>query len=198
MWVWVKQLFGFVTSAKQAAWSLFSGRRHRRHRLLMVGLDNSGKSTLGHLLERDLIIATEPTMHPLKQHFAVGDTLFETMDLGGHNEALRLWKSYYEAALDGIIFMVDASAPERFPDAAKQLAEILTTNAAHNIPVAVVGNKIDVKTAVSPETLAHALHIHASEEDNQRPIRLFMISVVKRCNHTEPFVWLSKMVLKDG
>jgi GTP-binding protein SAR1 len=200
MWGWVGRLIGFVSSAKNvattAAWTLWNGVRNRR-RLLLVGLDNSGKSTLGHLLEKDLLIATEPTMHPLTQQFILGNTEFETLDLGGHKEALRLWKTYYRASLDGILFMVDVAAPDRFSEAAKQLAEILTSNATQQIPVAIIGNKIDAKGAVGEDVLAQALHIQPDHDTNnggtQRLIKIFMVSVVKRFNHTAPFLWISQL-----
>lgn len=176
-------------SALNWIWSLWNGSRRRR--LLLVGLDNSGKSTFGHLLQRNHLVSAEPTVHPLKHHFTIAKTEFETLDLGGHKESIRLWKSYYRAALDGIIFMVDAAAPERFPEAAKQLSEILTADFVTPIPIAVLGNKIDAKGAVSDQKLMESLNLQQQMDVSEKQrVRLFMISVVKRCNCTEPFVWL--------
>lgn len=152
------------------------------------------------MLRDDKILIHEPTRHPQNEELVIGNIRFSAFDLGGHAAARRLWKQYF-AAVDGIVFLVDAAAPERFPEAARELAELLTSDELSKVPFLVLGNKIDARNAVNEDHLKHALGIPHTTGKNVKkvpegtqPIEVFMCSIVKRAGYADGFKWLSEFL----
>merc|ERR1719479_333467 len=127
---------------------------------------------------------------------------FKAYDLGGHETARRIWSNYF-AAVDGIIFLVDAADRTRFQEAREELSRLLEDPALSSVPFVVLGNKIDIPTAASEDELrcqlGLACHMTYGKEVRKnitgvRPVELFMCSVVKRMGYAEGFQWLSQFL----
>ena len=125
-------------------------------------------------------------------------------DLGGH----ATWKSYFARALwkncftqvDGVVFLVDAANVERLGESKEQLDLLLTDDMLQKVPFAILGNKVDMPTALSEPALKQALGIEdqcTGKESKQqkgtfRPCEVFMCSVVKGFGYGDAFRWLSE------
>lgn len=66
--------------------------------------------------------------------------------------ARRLWQQYF-ASVEGIIFLVDSTDHERFPEAREELGRLLTDDSLSKVPFVILGNKTDAPKAVSEQQL---------------------------------------------
>eukprot|EP00760_Papus_ankaliazontas_P003188 PhM_4_TR11483/c0_g1_i1/m.57038/K07953/SAR1; GTP-binding protein SAR1 len=187
-------------------WDIMSylGIGGKQGKILFLGLDNAGKTTLLGKLTTDQIHIHRPTVHPNVEDLALGGIKLKTFDLGGHQEARRLWRDYFTKC-DAVVFMVDAAAPDRFGDVKAELDLLLQAEELSKAPFLVLGNKIDLAhKAVSEDSLKASLGLtglttgkstssgSSGAGSNVRPLEVFMCSVVKRTGYGDGFRWLSQ------
>jgi len=171
-------------------------------KICFLGLDNAGKTTLLHMLRNDRVSINNPTVHPTNEELVIHGVRFRTFDLGGHETARRIWRDYL-AAVDGIVFVVDAADRTRFAEAREELNRLLEDRALFGVPFAVLGNKIDIPVAASEDELRMNLGLYPHmtcgrapkhSHGGSGPVKLFMVSVVRRMGYSEAFAWLAEQV----
>lgn len=171
----------------------YLGLWNKKANLLFLGLDNAGKSTLLHMLKTGKFTQTAPTQYPNSETLQLGNTKLNTFDLGGHEAARKLWKDYVPA-VDCLFFVVDSANPSRFPEVKEELLNVLNMPELAEIPVAILGNKIDMKGAVSEEDLRASLDLNSIFAKESRPIELFMTSVAKKTGYPKALEWVDKLI----
>lgn len=190
MWDWLAGALSYLGLYKKNA------------KLLFLGLDNAGKTTLLHMLRDDRMAQHVPTLHPTSEELTMGSIKFTTFDLGGHHQARRVWKDYFPA-VDAIVFLIDTYDRDRFPESKQELDGLLSDEQLANCPVLILGNKIDRPGAASEQEIRQYFGLNGQttgktrisrSELPGRPCELFMCTVLKRQGYGEGFRWLSDYI----
>ena len=169
------------------------GFANREATVVVVGLDNAGKTTLLHRLKTGTVRSFAPTERVKEQSFKIGGVNFTGWDLGGHDAVRHLWAEYY-VKHDAIVFMVDCTDVKRFEEAQVELEEILSDEDVDEIPVLILSNKIDRKDAVVLDDVIKAVGADGKWPDRKAPLRAFEVSILKGIGYEDAFQWLASQL----
>ena len=138
--------------------------RKKDVRILMVGLDAAGKTTILYQLKMGETVKTIPTIGFNVETLDYKGLNFTVWDVGGQDKIRVLWKHYYQNT-DGPIFVVDSNDRDRIEDAAEELKKMLAEEELKDCCVLVMANKQDLNGALAPGEVTDKLGMGALKEE---------------------------------
>merc|ERR1712243_225255 len=96
-------------------------------RILMVGLDAAGKTTILYKLKLGEIETTIPTIGFNVETVEYKNISFTVWDVGGQDKIRPLWRHYFQNT-QGLIFVVDSNDRERVGEAKEELNRMLNAD----------------------------------------------------------------------
>nr|KYP74260.1 ADP-ribosylation factor 2 [Cajanus cajan] len=97
-------------------------------RILMVGLDAAGKTTILYKLKLGEIVTTIPTIGFNVETVEYKNISFTVWDVGGQDKIRPLWRHYFQNT-QGLIFVVDSNDRDRVVEARDELHRMLNEKA---------------------------------------------------------------------
>merc|ERR1711985_164409 len=103
-------------------WERMLGKKEMR--ILMVGLDAAGKTTILYKLKLGEVVTTIPTIGFNVETVEYKNISFTVWDVGGQDKIRKLWRHYYRNT-QGLIFVIDSNDRERIEVAREELSKII-------------------------------------------------------------------------
>jgi ADP-ribosylation factor protein 1 len=137
-----------------------TSRFARSVRILMVGLDAAGKTTILYKLKLGEIVTTIPTIGFNVETVEYKKINFTVWDVGGQDKIRPLWRHYFQNT-QGLIFVVDSNDRERVTEACDELNKMLNEDELREAVLLVFANKQDLPNAMSVAEITDKLGLHA-------------------------------------
>jgi len=129
-------------------------------RILMVGLDAAGKTTILYKLKLGEIVTTIPTIGFNVETVEYKNINFTVWDVGGQDKIRPLWRHYFQNT-QGLIFVVDSNDRERVGEAHDELHKMLNEDELREAVLLVFANKQDLPNAMSVAEVTDKLGLHS-------------------------------------
>ncbi|KAL2071044.1 hypothetical protein VTL71DRAFT_12279 [Oculimacula yallundae] len=127
-------------------------------RLLMLGLDAAGKTTILYKLKLNQDVTTIPTVGFNVETVTYKNVKFNVWDVGGQDKIRPLWRHYFSGT-QGLIFVIDSSDKVRIDEARQELHRIINDREMKESLLLVFANKQDIPGAMKPQEVTDALKL---------------------------------------
>ncbi|XP_059857996.1 ADP-ribosylation factor-like protein 13A [Delphinus delphis] len=157
--------------------------------IIIIGLDNSGKTVLVKAFQRLLPSRTGGSMKPELTTLLLDDYEVSVYDLNGDRNGREIWPSYYAQA-HGLVFVLDSSDLSRMQEVKVILPHLLSDERVAGKPILFLANKQDKKDALLLRDITEYLLLERLTNKNQSLCRVEPCSAIKnrqRRNH-EPII----------
>ncbi|KAH8821763.1 ADP-ribosylation factor family-domain-containing protein [Xylogone sp. PMI_703] len=156
-------------------------------RILILGLDNAGKTTLLYRLKIGEVVTTIPTIGFNVESVTYKNLNFNVWDLGGQTSIRPYWRCYY-ANTAAVIFVIDSTDIDRLSTAAEELAAMLNEDELKDAALLVFANKQDQPGAKGAGDISEALRLGELRDRNWS---IVACSAVDGTGISEGMDWLS-------
>ena len=137
-------------------------------RVLVLGLDESGKSTIVYRLKHGKVDETE-IIHTIGFNVECVEykkMIFSLWDIGGAKETRSFWRFYYEGS-QAIIFVFDSTSDaQRVEEAREDLHRLLTEHELWDAPLLIMANKQDASGAMASREITEKLQLYSLANRN--------------------------------
>ncbi|XP_060888396.1 ADP-ribosylation factor-like protein 13B isoform X3 [Labrus mixtus] len=138
----------------------------RKVTLVMVGLDNAGKTSTVRGIKGEDPHDVAPTVGFSKVDLKQGKFEVTIFDLGGGKRIRDIWKNYYSES-HGVVFVVDSSDVQRIQETRETMAEVLQHPRIAGKPVLVLANKQDQEGALAEADIIENLSLEKLVNENK-------------------------------
>lgn len=116
---------------------------NKERRILLLGLDGAGKTTITMRLKLGEMVPTVPTIGFAVETLEFKNLRFNVWDIGGQDKIRVLWRHYYPMT-DAVIFVTDSSDKKRIALAQQELHKLMEEEDLRDCPLLVLANKMDL------------------------------------------------------
>jgi len=136
-------------------WKLFGKEEYK---IIIVGLDNAGKTTILYQFLMNEVVHTSPTIGSNVEEVKWRNIHFIMWDIGGQESLRQAWSTYYSGT-QFVILVVDSTDRERLAISREELYRMLGNEDLRKANVLVFANKQDVKGSLSAAEISQHLNL---------------------------------------
>jgi ADP-ribosylation factor-like protein 5B len=137
---------------------LFSEQKN--FKIIIVGLNNAGKTTILYKLHLGEVVVTQPTIGSNVEEITYKNVQFQVWDLGGQEKLRPSWREYFTDT-NAVIMVIDSSERERVDAVKKELETLLSHEDLREAALCVFANKQDLKGSMPAAEISDALSLHS-------------------------------------
>ncbi|MCO5587122.1 hypothetical protein L7F22_041069 [Adiantum nelumboides] len=132
----------------------------REMRILMLGLDAAGKTTVLFKLKLGEVVTTIPTVGFNVETLLYKNVRLTVWDVGGQDKIRPLWRYYFHGS-QGLIFVVDSIDSNRIAEVRDELYRLLNEDELRDAALLVLANKQDLPHAMSVAEMSEKLGLQS-------------------------------------
>ena len=160
-------------------------------RILILGLEAAGKTTILYQLKLGQNVKTMPTFGFNVETIKYKKVSFTLWDVSGQYSMRKLVRKNYYENTQGIVYVVDWNDHERLDDSKEELYRILANDHLKDAWFLILANKQDVPDSISPEELIKRFDLYNLKD---RDLHIQGIWAVTGDGLYEGFNWLSRNI----
>jgi ADP-ribosylation factor-like protein 2 len=163
--------------------------REREMRVLFLGLDNAGKTTVVRKLQGEDTEQIAPTLGFSIVSLELGPHTLHVWDVGGQRSLRSYWRNYFEEN-DAVVWVVDSADTRRLDDCAAELHSLLKEEKLQGATLLILANKQDLPGALSAKEIAERLGLDDGAVGRDRHWKVLASSATTGENLLEGMEWL--------
>ncbi|KAK3248407.1 ADP-ribosylation factor protein 3 [Cymbomonas tetramitiformis] len=157
-------------------------------RILVLGLDNAGKTTILKKLSDEDVTTITPT-----QGFNIKSLMHEgfklnVWDIGGQKSIRPYWRNYFDQT-DCLLYVIDSADRKRLEETGDELSKLLEEDKLAGVPLLVLANKQDLLNALPANEVAEGLNLFSIRD---RPWQIQPCSAKNGTGLQDGMEWLVK------
>ncbi|EMR10551.1 hypothetical protein PNEG_01257 [Pneumocystis murina B123] len=167
-------------------------RKDKEIRILMLGLDNAGKSTIVKKISGEDVTTISPTVGFNIKTLIWDCYKLNIWDIGGQKVLRGYWRNYFECT-DAIVWTVDLTDRMRVKECCEVLKILLKEDRLLGTSLLILGNKCDMESGMDIEELKSYLEL---EDITSHSYNIFKVSALLGLKLYDAFKWLIEDIEK--
>ena len=123
----------------------FFSRSRNNFKIIILGIQNAGKTTILYRLSIGQLVRTTPTIGSNVEEISYNNVKLQAWDLGGQESSRSIWSVYY-VNTDAIIYVIDTH-DDNYDDSKIQFYKLLENETLKNAIILIYANKQDLPGA---------------------------------------------------
>nr|CCA26955.1 ADPribosylation factor 2 putative [Albugo laibachii Nc14] len=162
--------------------------KEKEFRILMLGLDNAGKTTIIKMFMGSDVTDISPTLGFDIETFEYQSYHLNIWDVGGQQSIRSYWRNYFEQT-DGLVWVIDSADRSRLEDCKRELFSLLTQEKLAGASILIFANKQDLPGALPVTSIAKVLQLDDTQFSN-RHWKIVSCSAISGDGLAEGIDWL--------
>ena len=125
----------------------FFSRSRKNFKIIILGIQNAGKTTILYRLSLGELVKTTPTIGSNVEEISYNNVKLQAWDLGGQESSRAIWDVYFTNT-DAIIYVIDSHS-ENQDDSKTQFLKLLSNEALKDAVILIFANKQDLSGSKS-------------------------------------------------